>query len=184
MQKKDIATFLLIFLLIHSIVFISLTQILGVPLWWIIKFFPLMNIAPPPKLLVIVSPQSPMSIGKTITVTVTNSSSQLPVEDAEVSVMKDGMHIILYTDSQGQASFEYFGAITVVRAKKTGIEPSTPVAIPKMPDAWVMNILVSFGSAAVGGVIGAFAMHMLQQRRKRTEKRVTRKAKRKKTART
>ena len=170
MQKKNLATFLLIFLSISFVVFIGISQILGIPLWWIFGFLKPMSIIPTPKLLVSVSPETPLSIGQMITVTVTNSSSQLPAKDAEVSVTKDGMHITLYTNSQGQASFEFFGAITVVTAKKTGIESSTPVAIPKMPDAWVMNTVVSLGSAIVGGVVGAFAMHMFQQRRKKTEK--------------
>ena len=181
MQKKNLATFLLVFLSISFIAFIGITQILGIPLWWIFGFLKPLSIVPTPKLLVTVSPETPLSIGETITVTVINSSSRLPVKDAEVSVKKDGMHITLNTDSEGKASFEYFGAVTVVVAKKTGIESSTPVAIPKIPDAWVINTIVSLGSAVVGGVVGAFALHMFQQRRKKTEKRATRKAKRKET---
>lgn len=176
MQKKSLATRLLVFLLIFFIVFIGVTQILGVPLWWIFGFLKPFSIGPPPsKLLVSISPETPLSIGEMMTVTVTNSSSQLPVEDAEVSVMKDGMQINLSTDSQGKASFEYFGAITVIVAKKTGIESSTPVAIPKIPDIWVINVGVSFASAVVSGIVGAFAIHVFQQRRKKT----TRKPKRK-----
>ena len=167
MQRKNVLTFFLVFLSVSFVAFIGISQILGIPLWWIFGFLKLGSIIPTPKLLVSISPDTPLSIGEMITVTVTNSSSQLPVEDAEISVSKDGMHITLYTDSQGQASFEYFGAITVVVAKKTGIESSTPVAIPKIPDAWVMKTVISLGSAVVGNVVGAFAVHLFQQRKKK-----------------
>lgn len=133
-----------------------------------------------PRLLVTVSPETPLSIGEMLTVTVTNSSSRLPVQDAEVSVMKNGMKITLFTDFQGQAFFEYFGEVTVVVAQKTGIDSSRPVAIPKAPDIWVRNTFLSLGIAVVGGFVSGLSTYILQQRKgKTTKKRVTRKSKRK-----
>lgn len=182
MQKKNLVTFLLVFLLVSFVVFVGITQIVRIPLWWIFGFFP-MSIVTTPRLMVTVSPETPLSIGEMITVTVTNSSSQLPVEGAEVSVMKDGMELTLYTDSKGQAFFEYFGEVTVVMAQKTGIDSSRPVAIPKTPDIWVRNTFMSLGIAVVGGFVSGFSTYILQQRRGKTaEKKMTRKPKRKKTA--
>ncbi len=178
MKRKTLATLFLIFLLVSFVVFIGVTQILGVPLWWIFGFMTPLSIVQLPKLLVTVSPETPLSIGEMITVTVINSSSQLPVEDAQVIVTKNGMSITLYTDSQGQATFEFFGEITVVVAHKTGIDSSTPVAIPKAPAQWVRDILWSLGIGIVAGVVSGFTRYTLQKR-ETTGKKVTRKTKRK-----
>ncbi len=101
-----------------------------------------------------------------ITVTVTNSSSQLPVEGAEVLVSKDGTYITtLYTDSEGEAFFDFFGEVTIVVAQKTGIDSSTPVAIPKAPAKWVRDIFISLGIAMVGGFVSGFTRHNMLQKR-------------------
>jgi hypothetical protein len=158
-------------LLVFFLLFVSVTQILGVPLWWIVSFLkPFSVFPPPPKLQVAVSPETPRNVGEMITVTVTNSSSRLPVEDVEVSVMKDGMNITLHTDTNGQAFFEYFGEVTVIVAQKAGIEPSTPVSIPKLPDAWVRNTVVSFASGIVGGFIGGVIPYLLQRKKTRVRR--------------
>ena len=167
MQKKRVVTFLLIFLLVFFVVFIGITQILGIPLWWIFGFLKPLSIVPQPKLLVTVSPETPLSIGERITVTVTNSSSQLPVNEAEVLVKKDGMEITLHTDSEGQAFFEYFGEVTVIIAQKTGIESSTPIAIPKLPDAWVRGALISLGSAVVSGIVSGYSANIFRERKRK-----------------
>ena len=180
MQKKNLVTVLSVFLLVSFVVFLGITQILGIPFWWTFGFIYSMSTVTAPRLLVTVSPETPLSIGEMITVTVTNSSSRLPVQDAEVSVMKNGMKITLFTDSQGQAFFEYFGEVTVVVARKTGIDSSRPVAIPKAPDIWVRNTFLSLGIAVVGGFVSGLSTYILQQRKgKTTKKRVTRKSKRK-----
>lgn len=166
MHKKDVVTFFLVFVLVFFVIFIGITQILGVPLWWIFRGVRPLSIVQPPKLIVEVSPDTPLNIGEIITVGVTNSSSKLPVESAEVSLTKDGMSITLYTDSQGKAYFEYFGEVTVVTAQKTGINPSTPVSIPKLPVGWIRNTSLSLGIAVVGGVVSGFTNHLLKQREK------------------
>jgi len=178
MQKKAWGTFFLIFLLVSFAVFIVITQILRVPLWWLFGFIVPLSTAQIPKLLVEVSPETPFSIGQMMTVTVTNSSSKLPVEDAQVTATKDGTSVTLYTDSQGQVSFEFFGEITVVVAHKTGIDSSSPVAIPKAPAQWVRDTLLSLVIAVVGGFVGGFTRHMLQKR-ETTRKTETGKSKRK-----
>jgi len=183
MQKKNLVTFLSVFLSVSSIVFIGITQILGIPFWWIFGSIYSGSIVTTPRLLVTVSPETPLSIGETITVAVTNSSSRLPVQNAEVSVMKNGMKITLSTDSQGQVFFEYFGEVTVVTAQKTGIDPSRPIAIPKTPDIWIRNAFLSLGIAILGGFVSGFSTYILQQRKRKTpKKKTTRKSKRKETA--
>jgi hypothetical protein len=177
MKKKSLATLLGIFVLVFFVIFISVTQILAVPLWWIFGFMKSLSTVELPKLLVKVSPEAPLNIGEKITVTVTNSSSQLPVEDAEISITKDGIHATVYTDSRGQALFEYFGEVTVITAQKTGIESSYPIAIPKTPDIWVRNAFVAIGGAVVGGLVSGFSTHVLQQRKEKTRGTVIRKRK-------
>jgi len=164
MEKKRPLTILSVALLVSFTISIVATQVYGVPLWWIFGGFKLSTVQLP-KLVAKVSPETPLSIGEKITVTVTNSSSQLPVEGAEVSVIKDGMNIALHTDSNGQTIFEYFGEVSVVSAHKNGIDPSDPIAIPKMPDKWVRD---TFGSLAIGvisGVVSGGTAYMLQRRK-------------------
>jgi len=179
MKKKSVATLLGVFIIISFALFIFVTQILAVPLWWIFSFVKELSGVGQPKLLVQVSPETPFSIGEKITVTVTNSSSKLPVENAEVSIMKDGIHVTVYTDSRGQASSDYFGEVTVIVAQKTGIDSSDPIAIPKMPDIWVRNVLVAIGSAVVGGLVSGFSAYILQQRKERSSKTVSKRTTRK-----
>jgi len=166
MKKKNLATLLGVFILVFFVIFISVTQILAVPLWWIFGFMKPLSIVELPKLLVKVSPEAPLNIGEKITVTVTNSSSQLPVEDDEVSIMKDGTNItVIHTDSRGQAVCDYLGEVTIIVVQKTGFDSSYPIPIPKMPDAWVRSLLISVGSAIIGGLITVFGTYMLRERK-------------------
>lgn len=179
MQKKNIIVFLSVFIAVSFILFIVITQILGVPLWWIFRLFPLSGTQLQPKLIVKVSPETPLIIGENITVTVTNSSSQLSVEDAEVTVQKDGMEVTLHTDSNGQAVFEYFGEVTVVTAQKVGFESSMPIAIPKEPEIWIREALVSLlGSGVLSGIASGFITYKLGKR-KITRKKTSRKSEKK-----
>jgi len=166
MKKKSLATLFLVFILVFFVVSLSVSQILAVPLWWIFSFMHPLNVLGPSTLLVKVSPETPLNIGEKITVTVTNSSSQLPVEDAEVSIMKDGTNItVVHTDSRGQAVCDYLGEVTIIVVQKTGFDSSYPIPIPKMPDAWVRSLLTSVGSAIVGGLVAVFGTYMLRERK-------------------
>jgi len=163
---------------VFFVVFLVVTQILAVPLWWIFGFMKSLSVVEMPKLLVKVSPETPLNIGEEITVTVTNSSSQLPVEDAEVSIMKDGTNItVIHTDSRGQAVCDYLGEVTIIVVQKTGFESSYPIPIPMMPDAWIRTLLISFGSGIVGGLITVFGTYMLRERKEEIGKITTRKRK-------
>ena len=51
-----------------------------VPTWWVFRNVKLLDIATPSQLILEVSPKTPHNIGEEITATVTNSSSQLPVQ--------------------------------------------------------------------------------------------------------
>jgi len=176
MQKKNLASFLLVFIALSFILFIVITQILAIPLWWIFGFIHPLSSIGLPTLVVKVSPENPLIPNENITVTVTNSSSQLPVEDAEVTVQKDGTEITLYTDSNGQAFFPYFGEVTVITAQKSGFASSNIVAIPTEPIGWVLGVLSSLGTGIVSGLVVAFASEKLRKRKARiTKKKASRK---------
>jgi len=167
-MRKNLLIVVSVSLLVFFLLFVSVTQILGVPFWWIFGSLKPFSVSPPPpELQVAVSPETPMNIGEIIIVTVTNSSDKLPVEDAEISVMKDGISVTLFTDANGQASFEYFGEVTVITAKKTGIESSTPVSIPKLPEAWIRSTIVSLASGIAGGFVSGIIPYLLQKKKTR-----------------
>ena len=166
MEKKRLVTILAVFLVVSFLIFVLVTQVLGVPLWWVFGSLVPLSIVQRPRLVVEVSPESPRNIGEIINVTVTNSSSKLPVEGAKVSAVKDGMEVTLYADSQGQTSFEFFGEVTVLTAEKTGINPSRPVAIPKAPAEWVRDTQGSLVIGIITGVAGSITTHILQRKKK------------------
>lgn len=167
MQKRKlevIGIILVVFMAIGFVAFLGITQVVGVPLWWTFRNLREMSVIGLPKLLIEVSPEAPMSIGDRITVTVTNSSSKLPVQHAEVDVSKDNMSFKFYTDSNGQTTFEYLGEVTVVQAQMDGIDPSSPVALPKVPDAWVRGTYISIiGGAIISGFFSALFTVMFQR---------------------
>lgn len=166
LEKKRLLAILATFLIVSFLTFVFATQVIGIPLWWVFGGFKKLSIIQRPQLVVEVVPESPKSIGERINVTVTNSSSQLPVEGAKVSIMKDGMEVTLYTDLQGQTSFEFFGEVTIVIAEKTGIDPSTPVAIPKAPAKWVRDTQGSLVIGVISGIVGSIATHIFQRKKK------------------
>lgn len=168
MDKKRLVTVLTVFLLVSIAMFFIVTQVFGVPLWWIIRnIFPLSSVQPS-KLLVTITPQTPSRIGDTVTVTVVNSSSRLPVEGAKVSLMKDGRHIFdYYTDSKGQAFVEYLGEVTCVKVSMTGFD-SIIEAIPNAPSRWVRDTYGSLGIAVVGGFVSGLTTYMFQKGKKKS----------------
>ncbi len=182
MQKKTleiIGIILVVFVAVGFVSFLGITQIVGVPLWWTFRNIHEMSVIGLTKLLIEVAPEAPMNIGDEITVTVTNSSSKLPVQDAEVDVIKDSMSFKFYTDSNGQATFEYLGEVTVVQAQMDGINPSQPVAIPKVPDTWVRETYISLiGGGVISGFFSALFGFMFERTLSKKHK-VTRTSKKK-----
>ena len=170
MNKKKIAIILGVFIAVTFISFLGVTQVVGVPLWWIFSGFREMSSIAIPKLLIKVSPESPINIGERITVTVTNSSSKLPVENAEVDVTHDSMSFNYYTDFNGQTTFEYLGEVTVVQAQMNGIDPSQHVALPKVPDVWVRGIYEAVGGAVASGFFSALFTFLFMKRQPKTTK--------------
>lgn len=170
MKKNGLLTFIGVAVCIFLLVLVLLTQALGVPFWYIFHLKKL-QIIDNPYLVVEVSPASPLNIGEKVTVTVTNSSTNLPVENATVHITKDSINFEKYTDSNGKASFEFLGEVMVVYAEGTDINRSDYSAIPKAPDLWVRNYQISlvsaFASAIVGGLVGAFATTLLQRKTKK-----------------
>lgn len=177
MKKKNLALYFTVFILTFLAVSFVATQILAIPLWWIFGFMHSLNVIGSATLQVTVTPETPLNINDRITVTAKNSSSQSPVEGAEVVATKDSQNVTVFTDSNGQTSFPYFGGVTVITVQKTGFNPSYPIAIPRMPDSWVMNLLISLGSAVVGGLITVFGTFMLRERKEKIGKIATRRRK-------
>lgn len=169
-EKKTLGIMLSVIIIISFAVFLGVTQVIGVPLWWIFSGVVELSGVGPPRLLIEVSPESPMNIGDKITATVTNSSSKLPVENAEVDVIHDSMNFKYYTDSNGQVVFEYLGEVTVAQAQMNGIGSSQYVALPKVPDVWVRGIYGAIGGAVASGFFGALFMFLFQKRQSKTTK--------------
>ncbi len=92
--------------IVFLVVFLSLIIFFGVPLWWITpKQLSVINTA---GVNIQISPDTPKTFGQIVTITVTNSTDQTPVADIQVLVMPQGMGTVtLYTNSTGQASFQY-----------------------------------------------------------------------------
>lgn len=84
-----------------------------------------------------VNPLVPMTIGEAIVVRVTDQQNGTPVDEALISVQKDGLDFNVTTKPDGTAIFEYPGATTVISVSKDGYSNPTPVVIPKIPDEWV-----------------------------------------------
>lgn len=169
-QMKWLYIFLAFALVFITLLF-TVISVLGVPLWWAFPIKSLSSVGLP-TLVVQVSPQTPKNFNDQITVSVTNSSNQMPIEGAEVLVNIEGMSALqpLYTNSTGQATFPYVGKITIVQANIDGID-STQVAIPAEPASWVSAKLDAYGSAAVGGLVSAFAVWALPKRKSKPKKR-------------
>jgi hypothetical protein len=179
MQKKKLISFLTVFIVVALVLFVVITQILAIPLWWIFGFMHPLSTIGLPTLVIKVSPENPLGrVPQNITLTVTNSSSQLPVENANVTVQEDGTKMTLYTDSNGQAVFLYLGEITIVSAQKSGFQSSNYAAIPSAPSSWVDGVYLSALIGIVSSFVGSFSSDILIQRRKaRTSRgKITRKS--------
>src|SRR4030043_90543 len=93
-------------IVVFFLVFIILTQVLGIPIWWVFRnIVSLSGMSTISKFDVTVNPEVPTTINENIVVTVLNMSSKIPVENATVSVYKDSGFISdYYTDSYGKTS--------------------------------------------------------------------------------
>jgi membrane protein YqaA with SNARE-associated domain len=52
-------------------------------------------------------------------------------------------------------------------------DSSAVIIARAMPDIWVRNVLVAIGSAVVGGLVSGFSAYILQQRKERSSKTVS-----------
>jgi FlaG/FlaF family flagellin (archaellin) len=159
----------LVFIVVALVLFIVITQILAIPLWWIFGQYHLSTIGLP-TLVLQVSPNNP-SQNENITVTVTNSSLPFPVENANVTVQQDGTKMTLHTNSNGQTFFEYLGDITIVNAQKSGFQDSNYVSIPQAPAPWVEGAVLSLGTSIVSGFVSGLAVVFASDKFKRQRKR-------------
>jgi len=59
------------------------------------------------------------------------------LEGVLIKATKDGLSIDTTSNSSGVATFEYFGAPTIIFASKEGYYNPEPQVIPKIPDEWL-----------------------------------------------
>jgi hypothetical protein len=163
MKKKGILTILGVAVLVFFLLLTTVSAVLGVPCWFIFRNIKTLQIAEPPSLIIDIYPETPVNIGQTITITVTNSSTGLPVENATVYISKDNYQFEKYTDTNGKTNFEFIGDVMVVYADAPDIKASDYSAIPKTPVGWVQNYQTSMISAAFGGLISALATFLFQR---------------------
>jgi len=169
LDKKIPAFDLMALLGVCLIIFILSTQILGVPLWWVFRGIVRLSIIRiEDEFKLTVSPES-ASVGDSVLVTVRNATDNSLVENAKISLYKNGDHIYdYYTDSRGQVEVEYVGEVTIIEVSKTGFKTEMQ-AIPESPTSWMNRELWSFISAVISGSVVAVFTHILQRRRKKTK---------------
>ncbi len=160
-------------LLVFFVVFLSLIISFGVPLWWITpKQLSIVNTS---GVSIQVLPDTPKTFGEMVTVTVTNSTDQTPVAAIQVLVMPQGMGTVtLYTNSTGQASFQYTEQITVVQVSEpqlTGSTLSAMFAVPSRPKPWVDANGTALGLAAFSCGLTAFLGWLIPPRKGKIKRR-------------
>lgn len=166
MKRKIIGYIVAVFIIVGFLAFVASTQVLGIPLWWVLRGVPLSIVQPESRFNVTISPETPMNIGDSVLVTVLNASDQMPVEGAKVSSRKNGDHIHdYYTNASGQALVEYVGEVTIIEVSKTDFK-TVLEAIPHAPAKWVRDQYTSIVAGIIGGVVTSVTTYMLQSKRK------------------
>ena len=176
MNKKNLGVFVLVFLLVGTtvgaILFVGTLQYQNVPIWWVFRNLKSLQLATPAELILKVSPETPHNIGEEITATVTNSSSKLPVQGAEVVITKDDIKEKSFTNADGIATFQYLGEVTIVKVQMEGINPSGYVAIPHSPDTYVQGTNNAIINGVISGSLSSIppilAMYFIQRRKSTT----------------
>ena len=166
-MKRKTITLIAVFFGLWLLVFVLITQVLGVPLWWIIRnIYPLETVPIESRFNILISPEAPNYVGDSVIVTVLNASDQMPVEGAKVSTRKDGTFIFdYYTNIEGQTTIEYVGEVTIIEISKSDFKTAIE-AIPHAPAKWVRDQNIAMLVGAVGGVVGSLTTYMLSNIRK------------------
>lgn len=166
MNRKIIGYSLAVFFVVGFFVFMASTQVLGIPLWWVLRGVPLSTVPLESRFNITINPEAPTNIGDSVLVTVLNASDQMSVEGAKVSLRKNGDHIHdYYTNASGQVLVEYVGEVTIIEVSKTDFK-TVIEAIPHAPAKWVGDQNNSIVGAIVSGVVGSVTMYILQSKRK------------------
>lgn len=167
MNRKIIGYSLAVFFVVGFFVFMASTQVLGIPLWWVLRGVPLSTVPLESRFNITINPETPTNIGDSVLVTVLNASDQMPVEGAKVSLRKDGDHIFdYYTNVSGQVLVEYVGEITIIEVSKTDFK-TVLEAIPHAPARWVRDQYTSMVVGIISGVATSVTTYLLQNKRKR-----------------
>lgn len=174
MHRRVLGYTIAVLLILGFLVFIASTQVLGVPLWWIFRNFVPFSVTPlESRFDVTINPEAPINIGDDVLVTVLNASDKMPVEDAMISLQKDGNHIHdYYTNASGEALIEYVGEVTIIEVSKTDFK-TVLEAIPHAPDKWVRDQYTAMIIGVVSAVVGSVTTYLLQSNKNTKTKRKT-----------
>jgi hypothetical protein len=99
--------------------------------------------------------RGPATLGQEVMVTVQDKQTGQPIGGATVSVSLNENHLVdLATNNGGQVSFEYPGETTIIVVSGGNYTPEMAV-IPRVPDAWILNTIMSLIAGVVSGLIVA-----------------------------
>jgi hypothetical protein len=160
MRKRRIGYCVICGALVSLAVLVLLIQVLGVPFWWA---FGVGNTQDGWWILT-VTPENPR-IGENVTVQVwAGNIGLLPMRNATVTVTHNGMlPLTILTNESADASFEYPGDGTVVRASMH-TDHSLYVAIPHTPPSWVRILSLSVCAAIASGLLVGAGTFVCQRR--------------------
>jgi hypothetical protein len=147
--------YLVVALIIGSgVFFLAATQVYSIPTWWLASFMHPESVLPAPgTFVVVVSPSNPSQLGQQETATVTDSSTQTPIEGANLTVFYGGGPVFsTSTNSRGIAVFSYAGSPTVISFEKSGYTSQMAV-LPNAPEQWVNGIDLSAAAGAFSGLV-------------------------------
>jgi hypothetical protein len=173
------AVYLAIGVVVFFSVYVTSTQLYGIPIWWALHLIPNSVVSGTDTMAVTISPINPVQVGQPETVTVIDASTRTPLQGVNVSVsLGEGPPILsTSTNSHGQASFSYGGSPTIISFSKNGYNQVNAV-LPSEPAQWVSGNDMSVLWGAIGSV-PAWVGLLLQLRPKRhneSRRRVKRKS--------
>jgi len=118
---------------------------------------------------------APLYPGQNVEVFATDSENRSPIQDAKVTISKDGSKITdLLTNENGLARFGYPGETTIVVVKKEGYGPVMEV-VPHVPLKWPIGVVGSIIIGIVSSIIGGVIANLITRpsfKRKRQKRRI------------
>jgi len=134
--KKRIMLILLLLTIIPLLSMLMSSWFFQVPSVWLFHF-PFLQVFQK-KTDVQVRPSVPVFLGQLVTVNVTDARNNTSIQDAKVTISKDGVLVLtLSTSEDGIVTFKYPAEVTVIIISKDSYTPAMKV-IPRVPNHWFM----------------------------------------------